>query len=277
MRRIDCTLPAALWERVQNQSRMTGHSFDHILSTALAEYFRIRHHALYQVSTSSALVEGVNQGVMRIGTLREHGDLGLGTFDHLDGEMAIVDGHVFQVRCDGSVREVDDDILSPFAAIIPFSPDVEAELENCPNFSSLAAELDRFRDSNNVFYALRVDGRFRSIHVRAVCRTEGGVRLAEAAASQLEFEFRNVRGTLVGFWTPEYAKTLNVPGYHLHFVSEDRTRGGHLLGCSCSGLRLRLQRAADLHIALPETNNFLNADLRADPSFDLAKAEGAQK
>ena len=54
-------------------------------------------HTLYQVSTAIALVEGIYQGAVRVGTLREHGDLGLGTFENLDGEMIIVDGHFFQV------------------------------------------------------------------------------------------------------------------------------------------------------------------------------------
>ena len=55
------------------------------------------HHTLYQVSTATALVQGIYQGAVRVGTLREHGDLGLGTFENLDGEMVIVDGHFFQV------------------------------------------------------------------------------------------------------------------------------------------------------------------------------------
>jgi acetolactate decarboxylase len=52
-----------------------------------------------------------------------------------------------------------------------------------------------------------------------MCKTEEGVPLLKAAAVQPEFEFHNIPGTLVGFWTPQYAKNLNVPGYHLHFLS----------------------------------------------------------
>src|SRR5919106_3658660 len=89
-------------------------------------------HTLYQVSAAIALVEGIYQGAVRVGTLREHGDLGLGTFENLDGEMVIVDGHFFQVRCDGSVHECGDDFLSPFAVITPFAPDAVAMLDQCP-------------------------------------------------------------------------------------------------------------------------------------------------
>jgi acetolactate decarboxylase len=175
-------------------------------------------HTLYQVSTATALVEGIYLGAVRVGTLREHGDLGLGTFENLDGEMVIVDGHVFQVRSDGSVRECHDDVLSPFAVITSFAPEAAVTLEECPDLSHLTSRFDALRHSDNVFFALRVDGHFDYVHTRAMCRTEEGVPLVQAAAVQPEFEFRGVAGTLVGFWTPEYAKTLNVPGYHLHFL-----------------------------------------------------------
>jgi acetolactate decarboxylase len=235
------------------------------------------HHTLYQVSTATALVEGIYQGAVRVGTLREHGDLGLGTFGDLDGEMVIVDGQFFQVRCDGSVREVNDDVLSPFAAITHFAPDPSVKLDRCPDMSHLTSRFDSLRHSDNVFFALRVDGKFDYVHLRAMCRTGGGMPLVQAAAVQPEFEFRDVSGTLVGFWTPEYAKSFNVPGYHLHFISDDRTRGGHLLQCSGANLRLQLQREGEYRIALPETEDFLKADLRRDPTADLAQAEGEKQ
>jgi acetolactate decarboxylase len=243
----------------------------------MKEYPQGAHHTLYQVSTATALVEGIYQGAVRVGTLREHGDLGLGTFEHLDGEMVIVDGHVFQVRSDGSVRECDDNVLSPFAVITRFAPEETVTLAQCLHMSHLTSQFDALRPSDNFFFALRVDGHFDYVYTRAMCRTEEGVPLVQAAAVQPEFEWHDVSGTLVGFWTPEYAKTLNVPGYHLHFVSDDRTSGGHLLQCRGTNLRLQIQREGDYHIALPETEDFFKADLRRDPTAELAQAEGEKK
>ena len=94
-------------------------------------------HTLYQVSTATALVQGIYQGAVSVGTLREHGDLGLGTFENLDGEMVIVDGHFFQVPSDGSVRECTGDALSPFAVITRFAPDAGVALKECPDLSHL--------------------------------------------------------------------------------------------------------------------------------------------
>jgi acetolactate decarboxylase len=274
MGRLEVTIPRGLWRALVDHADSTREPMAHIVSRALAEYLQVSHHTLYQVSTATALVEGIYRGAVRVGTLREHGDLGLGTFEDLDGEMVVVDGRFFQVRSDGSVRECDDDALSPFAVVTRFAPEAEVTLERCPDLSHLAARFDGLRHSDNVFFALRVDGHFDYVHTRAMCRTEEGVPLVRAAAVQPEFEFHDVSGTLVGFWTPEYAKRLNVPGYHLHFVSADRSKGGHLLQCRGSDLRLRIQREGDYRIALPETEDFLKADLRRDPAADLARAEG---
>jgi acetolactate decarboxylase len=175
------------------------------------------------------------------------------------------------------VRECDDDVLSPFAVVARFQPDAGLALAQCPDLSHLTAQFDSLRQTDNIFFALRVDGHFDYVHTRAMCRTKEGVPLVQAAAVQPEFEFHDVSGTLVGFWTPEYARTLNVPGYHLHFVSADRTRGGHLLQCRGSNLSLQLQREGDYRIAFPETEDFLKADLRRDPAGDLARAEGEKK
>jgi acetolactate decarboxylase len=78
---------------------------------------------------------------------------------------------------------------------------------------------------------------------------------------------------MVGFWSPEYAKSLNVPGYHLHFLSVEHQKGGHVLACSGKNLSLELQREISFSVVLPENEEFLQADLRRDPSADLAKAE----
>jgi acetolactate decarboxylase len=274
---LNCALSASIWRLLQNHSQKTDEPVSHIVSRALADYFQVSHSTLYQVSTATALVEGIYQGAVRVGTLREHGDLGLGTFENLDGEMVIVGGHFFQARSDGLVTEVDDDVLAPFAVITRFAPDSATMVEQCADLSHLYIQFDQLRHSDNFFFALRVDGHFDYVRTRAMCRTKEGVPLVQAAAVQPEFEFHNISGTLVGFWTPEYMKTLNVPGYHLHFLSADHRSGGHLLECSGANLRLQIQREGDYRIALPETEDFVKADLQRDPSADLAKAEGARK
>jgi acetolactate decarboxylase len=100
-----------------------------------------------------------------------------------------------------------------------------------------------------------------------------GTGLANAAQHQEENTFHKVTGTIVGLWTPEYASSLSVPGYHFHFISEDRTRGGHVLDCAAAHVSIRACSMPDLHVALPETAEFLRADLSRDPNADLTAAE----
>ncbi|HET7284331.1 MAG TPA: acetolactate decarboxylase, partial [Nitrososphaeraceae archaeon] len=109
------------------------------------------------------------------GTLRKYGDLGLGTFENLDGGMVILNGHFFQVRSDGSVRKAGDDDLSPFAVVTHFKSDMTVELQICPDLSSLFARFDQLRYTDNFFFALRVDGEFEYGLTRAMCRTKEGV------------------------------------------------------------------------------------------------------
>src|SRR5256712_13950522 len=133
MPQLNATISPGLWRALLDYAERAKEPLAHIVSKALAEYLQVSHHTLYQVSTATALVEGIYQGAVRVGTLREHGDLGLGTFENLDGEMVIVDGHFFQARCDGSVREVDDDVLTPFAVITRFSAEMAVKLEQVPD------------------------------------------------------------------------------------------------------------------------------------------------
>jgi len=277
MHELNCKISDGLWDALHDHMRASGEPLRHIIATALAQHLDLTHRTLFQVSTSSALVEGVYQGAVTVGLLRRHGNLGLGTFEMIDGEMVIVDGEFYQVKSDGSVHSVGDSILTPFAAVTQFEPDATGDLDDCPDLAALTARFDTMRGSQNVFYALRVDGRFSHIRTRAMCKTEEGVPLAQAAATQPEFEFDDIDGTLVGFWSPEYAKAFNVPGYHLHFISADRKHGGHLLQCRGANLKLQMETEANVQVALPETEDFLKADLAKDPTTALKFAENERK
>ncbi len=272
--RVDDAVLAALHE----QSRTSGAPVDHLVNRALAEYLGVEHHTLYQVSTAGALVEGVYQGAVSVATIREHGDFGLGTFEDLDGEMVVLDGHVFRVGSDGTVHEVADDAVTPFAVVTRFAakagaPGPTVALDDITDFAALVGALDELRESSNLFFAVRIDGRFDAVHVRAACRTAPGVPLVVATEQQAEFELGAVAGTMVGFWSPPYTSGVEVAGYHLHFLTDDRTAGGHVLSCRGSGLRAQLQEEGEIHLALPDTAAFRRADLEHDPTADLDRAE----
>jgi acetolactate decarboxylase len=270
---LSCRVSSALSQALEDRCQATGESIEHIVRSALADYLQVEHATLFQVSTAGALVEGLYHGEVTIGELREHGDFGLGTFDGLDGEMVVIDGHFYQVCGDGTVQEVVDAVRTPYAMITHFPDEVGLPLADCADLTGLAAQLDPLRDSQNVFYALRIDGEFPSVVTRSVRPTPEGVPLVAAAAQQREFHEKDVCGTLIGFWSPGYLQSILVAGYHLHFLSQDRRSGGHLLDCAGRGLRAQVRRVADFRVSLPESASFLHADLTRNPAEDLDRAE----
>jgi len=273
MPKLKARISRSLMKALHEEQALTGETIDHIVSRALAETLQVDHGTLFQVSTAGALVEGVTGDAVSVKTLREHGDFGLGTFTGFDGEMTVLGGHFFQIRADGVIVDAPDDAMTPFAVVTHFTADESFELGAFASIADLAAQLDARRDSDNRFYAVRIDATFTAMKTRSVHRQEVGDTLAHAAEGQVVFEFADVTGTLVGFWTPAYAKTVNIPGWHLHFLSDDHSRGGHLLDCAATGASASLQKLNDFRVAIPETQAFLSAELGGDPTAALEKAE----
>jgi acetolactate decarboxylase len=226
-------------------------------------------HVLFQASTIAALLEGAYEGDLSFAELAEHGDLGLGTLDGLDGEMIAIDGRFYRADVDGLVAEVSPQTKTPFAVVTGFTPSVDKEIDGPLEHDELLAELDRLIPADAVSSAIRVDGRFKLVRARSVPRQSPPYRpLTEVVAEQHVFELTDVAGTMLGFRFPDYAEGIEVSGYHLHFIDGDRSRGGHVLG-SRSGehLRIRIDPSSDLHVELP-----LGIEL-ADP--ELASATHA--
>ncbi len=210
-------------------------------------------HVLFQASTIAALLEGAYDGDLSFAELAEHGDLGLGTLDGLDGEMIALDGRFYRADVDGRVAEIPAETKTPFAVVTAFTPSVEAEIEGPLEHDELFARLDRLVPTDAASCAIRLDGRFELVRARSVPRQSPPYRpLTEVVAEQHVFELAEVDGTMLGFRFPDYAEGIEVSGYHLHFISADRSRGGHVLGSRSAGhLRVRVDLSSDLHVELP--------------------------
>ncbi len=229
---------------------------------------------LYLSAPVNALVEGIYQADTSVATIRQYGDLGLGTFNHLDGEMVMVDGEVWQVTGDGRVLPVEDSVCSPFVVATRFremSRDVLSD--GFTDIDTLFDRLNMLLMSDNMMYALRVEARFTHVRTRSVPRQETYRPLIEVTKDQPTFDRYDVSGLLLGFYTPRFMASLNVPGFHLHFLSDDRTFGGHLLQCSAREALVKVQVLRQLHMDLPTTLAFLTTDFNRDITGDLKRAE----
>jgi len=229
---------------------------------------------LYQTSTINALLEGVYDGDIPFHELKKHGDFGLGTFHALDGEMIALDGNFYQIKSDGIAYPVDASMKTPFAVVTFFEPDHTITIDDQLDYKDLEGYLDSILPTENIFYAIKLEGTFSYIKARSVPRQNKPYPpLAEAAQHQKIFEFHDVKGVIVGFRLPQYMEGINVPGYHLHFITDDRKAGGHLLACKTTDVRVGIDYTANLYMVLPEKNAFFNLNLTKDKQNLLDKIE----
>jgi acetolactate decarboxylase len=270
---ITCNLPDSLYNALVERMGTDKASCDHVVSMALSQCLGRPIHTLFQVSTSAALVEGLYQGAVRVSRLLRHGDFGLGTFVDLDGEMVVLEGVCYRVASDGVATNVEGDRLIPYAVVTRFNAEFAKQSEQVSSFSELVAVCDGLRSTENVFYAFRITGRFSFVKTRVMKAVPHGTGLKDASSGQEEFNFEDQEGTLVGLWSPGFAGSFTVPGYHFHFLSEDRKRGGHVLECRAVDVTIDGCAMHEMHVSLPETAEFLQADLSRDPSNDLMSAE----
>ena len=270
---LQCTISSSLWTSILKETKRTGESISHLVERALASELDIAHHSLFQVSTSRALVEGVFGGCLTVKDLKQHGDFGLGTYEQLDGEMIMLEGRCFRVIQNGQAIEVPDTARVPFATITRFTADLQASLQSVDSFQQLEHALSQLRPSGNLFVGFKIRGQFSQLSLRAACKAKDGENLVSAVEHQSVFEGKNCTGTLVGFWSPPYSAAISVPGYHFHFLDDNREFGGHVFDLIATNLRVELHFESDIHVALPETEEFLRADLVNDGSESLRTAE----
>jgi acetolactate decarboxylase len=229
---------------------------------------------LFQVSTIDALMQGVFDGFYSFDDLMSQGDFGIGTFDSLDGEMIALDGEYYQVKADGVAYPVQHDMTAPFATVTRFEVDQTAAVQDAGNFTQLSQQLDQYLPSRNIFYALRIDGTFPYVKTRSIPKQEKPYpRLADAAKNQSVFNFTNVTGSVVGIWAPDFVKGLNVPGYHLHFITEDRKAGGHILEIQVDNATAQVDVTSGFAMELPTSGDFYNVNLSGDLQEELEKIE----
>lgn len=226
---------------------------------------------LYQYSVLSALMSGVAASGVSLRELLAQGNHGLGTFKGLDGEMIILDGSIYQLKSDGSVILFDNtehhDDVAPFAMVTSFCPSVKATISfaSKEEFSRILSNY--FPKSRNHFLSFKMDGLFKEITVRTVGGQQSPCEsLIEVGKREVSHTFRAVSGSVVGFRSPDFAQGVTVAGDHLHFISKDRTFGGHVLACKTDGdIGFSAALIYRLHLQLPqEDNDYNEAQLETD-------------
>lgn len=226
---------------------------------------------MFQVSTLQSLALGYTRAVMTVGELMQHGETGLGTFEDVNGEMIVIDRKCYRAMDDGRVTEAGDERGVPFASVAYMDNCQEFELSGDYTMESLKAELNNRIEEDfglNSMHVIQIHGTFEKIYARSELPYRAHhVTLKDMLdITQTSFEFSNIRGSLVGVYYPDYMDGINAAGWHLHFVNDERNKGGHVYEIKMTSGKVRLAKKTRIDIQLPK-----------DPAFDTYSLKSASK
>ena len=164
----------------------------------------------------------------------------------------------------------------PFSNVTFFDKDFSVKLNNVGDKSALEKIFNEQVDKNgrNSFYFVKLSGTFKEILVRSESGTkEPYPTLVEALKTQNEVTLKNIDGTIVGLYCPDYMSSLNSTGWHFHFISADKKRGGHVLGLNLATGEAQFDKTDAFNMNVPKKNNFHTLNFNQDLKEDIRKAE----
>lgn len=234
--------------------------------------------SMYQVSTLQALAMGYSRAVVSVEDFLKHGDIGLGTFEDVDGEMILLDGNCYRAQEDGSVLKAEPGMGVPFAVTTFLHKGMEFAVERIEDMDALKQVLDLKIEEDfglNSMHVVRIDGRFSKICARSESAYHSQhVSLKEILQkTQKDFEFQDITGTLVCVYFPDYMDGINAPGWHLHFISEDKTRGGHVFDLKMEGGDATVNKISCIQIELPKAPDFDTYSLKQASQDEIKEVE----
>ena len=236
--------------------------------------------SLNQVSLLQGLTLWDYYGSKTIKELKWLGNIGLGTFDGLNGELIMLDWVVYRANDKLEIEVPSDDELIPFANVTFFDNDEQYELNNISNIDDLKAQLDSRVDKlgNNRFYMVAISGVFNTMHIRSERKqSEPYKTLVEVLrVDQTEKELSDVEGTVVALYTPEYMSDLNAAGWHLHFITKDRKTGGHVLGLDIDKATATWDYTNNFKLHLPDGDFYKSLDFSVNQDDDIKEVEQGQ-
>ncbi|MBN2000960.1 acetolactate decarboxylase [candidate division KSB1 bacterium] len=245
------------------------------LSFCFLQCSSVPQNTITQISTIDALLAGVYDGHLACKELLHYGNFGIGTFDKLDGEMVFLDGVLYQVKADGKVYQPPGEVLTPFAAVSNFRADTVLVPGSGMDLEGLEKFIDEQIPNKNIFCGIKIIGTFTVMKTRSVPPQQKPYPpLVDVTKTQSVFDMENVTGTIVGFRCPDYVKGINVPGYHLHFLSQDFRQGGHILDFRIDNADVEIDECSKFFLIIPENSSaFSKVDLNVDRAEELEEVE----
>lgn len=237
----------------------------------------MKENKLIQVSTLNDLMLGDYEGSVKIKDLLKNADTGIGTFDGLDGEAIFFKGKAYNGRASGEVSEMKEDDLVPFACVTKFNEDVEEKEISFDSIEEFKEKFEKELPSKNYFYMVKLNGTF-NVRVRSCFKQNKPYEpLYKVACDQREFEYHEIKGHVIGLYCPNYVEGMNLPGWHIHFLSKDLKHGGHILKVASNKATFKLNKLNQWNVILPDSKDFSTFNLKEDLSAKTNAVEGSSK
>lgn len=232
---------------------------------------------MFQVATLQSLMQGEYSSLLTVDELLQKGDFGIGTFKNVDGEMILLDGVVYQAKGDSTIKIAEGQMGSPFAIATYFDGDISENIAQISSLEQLKTKLDAtISQHRNTIWAVRIDGSFRNIKYRSEYPVVDNARIPLAEwlqDNQISWEKEQAKGTIVAIYFPEYFSGLNASSWHMHFISNDKTFGGHLFDVNIIDAIVQYDKTEKFNLYIPDDHYYQELDLAKNKDEDIEKVE----
>lgn len=216
---------------------------------------------LYQYSHYAALEQGCYDGALSIAELKQHGNLGLGTFNALDGELMVIENQYYHCSQGRALLALDDQRL-PWAAVTWFEKECSFSMDHIASLDALEAFILTQIPSRNYPMAIKIKAVVRNICIGSVPKqTKPYKTIAALENDFVPMHFGDRRVDMAGFYAPHFMFPIKSSGIHLHCVDETRQIGGHVLSFDLLEGTAEVQALQMFNLTLPNIEDYQKAAL----------------
>jgi alpha-acetolactate decarboxylase len=233
---------------------------------------------LYNYGVIDAFIGGLYRGTLPLKELTLKGDFGIGAPDMLNGELTVLDGKAYQTKATGETVLLNNEHKTSFSSVTFFKPDTSFNIDALTDQKSLITYIESVLPHKNAMYAIKISGTFSYVKTRAFppVKEEPFPALSTILDCQQLFGHRNTTGTFVGYHLPEYLNGIQASGLHLHFLSNDKKQGGHLLDFKGQNLKVEIATLKSFELEVPTNKAFGDFQFKKIHNEDLKRVEQGQ-
>ena len=244
--------------------------------SAPAQTVKPEYNKLYQYGEADAFLAGLYEDTtFSVSQIARHGDFGLGAPNMLDGELIVYQGKAYQTNSNGKTILLPPQAKASLLLVTFFKADTSFYIAGATNKKEAFEQIDRYLNKRNAAYVISISGNFGLVKTRAFSPVvkKPYQPLAQMLDKQHFFTFSNTSGVLVGYKLPPYLNGVSIADYHFHFLSDDRTMGGHMTEFAGKSLKIEIAELNTFEMRLPQTEAYRQFDFKKVNAGDTKKAE----